>query len=71
MTRSRIVIPKPPRKFDAEISARLQQKRAQDNAAALVNEFRESIGYKPGENELTVIVGALRVLSLKAKELVP
>jgi len=52
------------------ISKRLEEIRAKANADKRVNEFRQSMGYAPGTNALTVIVGALRVLSLRAKGLV-
>lgn len=70
MKPSRIVITRPADPFAPEISARLEQMRAKANADKTVNEFRKAIGYNPAESELTVIVGALKVLSIKAKELV-
>jgi len=44
-----------------------EQLRAEIEAQNRVNQFRGSIGYRPAENALTVIVGKLRAL---ARELV-
>lgn len=54
-----------------EVLSRLQREiRAKAMADKAVNQYRQDIGYRPAANALTVIIGALRVLSVKAKELV-
>lgn len=70
MKPTRIVIAKPDDPFAREISARLAHAKARARADSPVQEFRKAIGYHPAESELTVIVGALKVLSEKARELV-
>lgn len=54
-----------------ETTSRLQREiRAKTNADQAVNEMRQEIGYQPGTNMLLLIAGRLKVLALKAKELV-
>jgi len=44
--------------------------RAELEAQRRVNDYRASVDHKTGENALSVIVGKLKVLSIKARELV-
>ena len=60
---------KPADPFQAEISRRLAQIREQAEADRAVNSFRDEIGYQPGTSALLLIAGRLKVLALKAKEI--
>lgn len=55
--------------FQAEISRRLAQIREQAEADRAVNSFRAEIRYQPGTSALLLIAGRLKVLALKAKEI--
>lgn len=57
-------------KQDETLSRLQRENHAKAMADKAVNEYRQSIGYRPGVNALTVIIGALRVLQVKARELV-
>lgn len=67
---SRRVPDKPADPFQPEISRRIAEIRAKANADKAVNELRQEIGYQTGTNMLLLIAGRLKVLALKAKELV-
>lgn len=43
--------------------------RAEVAAMNRTNDFRESIGYEPGQNALLLIAGRLKILAIKAKEI--
>lgn len=53
-----------------EYISKHEQLRAEVAAMGQVNEFRDEIGYQPGTNALLLIAGRLKVLALRAKELV-
>lgn len=59
-----------PDPLQSEIDRTLASKIAKAKADATVNMFREKIGYAPGTPVLDIVIGALRFLSVKAKELV-
>jgi hypothetical protein len=53
-----------------EYISKHEQLRAEVAAMGQVNEFRDVISYQPGTNALLLIAGRLKLLALRAKELV-
>lgn len=46
-----------------------EQLREEVRAMKRVNDLRDSIGYEPGTSALLLIAGRLKILALKAKEI--
>lgn len=56
-------------KRDALLAQLQREIREQAEADRAVNEYRDEIGYQPGTSALLMIAGRLKVLALRAKEI--
>jgi hypothetical protein len=56
-------------KRDATTAQLQREIRAKAEADARANQFRDDIGYQSGTSALLLIAGRLKVLALKAKEI--